>query len=82
MSFGAGVSSPVFSFSTMEVSFDLLNDRILKGTKIGELSIAPNPLNFDGHEPLFGSVRIAIRDDEGKMNDNDHYILIVEDPSL
>ena len=70
--FGAGVSFPQFPFSEMEISFDLLNDRILEGTEIGELSIARDPNNFDGHEPLFRSVRIAIKDDEGKMNDVDH----------
>ena len=82
MSFGAGISFPQFRFSQMEISFDLLNDLILEGTEIGELSINQDPLNFDGHEPLLKSVRIAIRDDEGKMNDNDRYTLIVEDPSL
>ena len=82
VSFGAGVSSPVFAFSLMEASFEVLNDRILEGTEIGQLSIAQDPLNFDGHVPLFGSVRISIRDDEGKMKDIDHYTLIVEDPSL
>ena len=82
MSFGPGVIFPQFNFGHMEVSFDLLNDEILEGTEIGELSIYPNPLNFDGHEPLFKSVRIAIRDDEGKMKNIDHYTLIVEDPSL
>ena len=82
MSFGPGVNFPQFNFSHMEVSFDLLNDEILEGTEVGELSIAQNRLNFDGHEPLFKSVRITIRDDEGKMKDIDHYTLIVEDPSL
>ena len=82
MSFGAGVSSPVFAISTMDVSFELLNDRIFEGTEIGELSIARDPFNFEGNAPLFMSVRIAIRDDEGKMKDNDHYTLILEDPSL
>ena len=66
LSFGSGVSSPSFSFSEGEISFEVLNDRILEGTEIGELQIAPDPLNFDGHTPLFKSVRIIIRDDEGK----------------
>ena len=69
VSFGPGVSFPQVSFSKMEIYFDLLNDRIFEGTEIGELQIAPNPANFDGHTPLFKSVRIAIRDDEGKMNE-------------
>ena len=65
VSFGAGIIYPEFSFSTMEISFDLLNDRILEGTEIGELSIARDPNNFAGSTPLFNSVRIIIRDDEG-----------------
>ena len=73
MSFGPGVISPQFPFSAMEVSFDLLNNRICEGTEIGQISIAPDPLNFDGHKPFFKSVRIVITDDEGKMNDIDHY---------
>ena len=69
ISFGAGISFPQFSFSDMEILFEVLNDRILEGTEIGELQIAPEPNAFDGHTPLFKSVRIIIRDDEGEMND-------------
>ena len=72
MSFGAGTRTPGFAFSQMEISFDLLNDRIPEGTEVGELTIAPDPTNFDGHAPLFKSVRITIRDDEGKINDIDY----------
>ena len=66
MSFGPGVRIRQFAFSEMELSFDLLNDRILEGTEIGELSIALNVSNFDGYTPYFKSVRIVIRDDDGK----------------
>ena len=69
VSFGAGVSFPRFSFSDMEIAFEVLNDNILEGTEIGEITIAPDPTNFDGHAPLFKSVRIIIRDDEGKIDD-------------
>ena len=49
----------------MEISLEVLNDLVREGTEIGELQIAPDPFNFDGHTPLFKSVRIIIRDDEG-----------------
>ena len=65
MSFGAGVSFPEFAFSTMKLSFEVLNDRIFEDTEIGQLTISPDPINFDGSAPLFDSVRIIIRDDEG-----------------
>ena len=77
VSFGAGVRTPVFGFSEMEISFDLLNDGIFEGTEVGKITIAPDPTNFDGHVPLFESVRIIIRDDEGKINDIDHNTLVV-----
>ena len=77
VSFGDGCNSfPQFHFSDMEISFDLLRDNIYEGTEIGELSLAPDPANFDGHTPLFKSVRIVIKD-EGEMNDIDYYTLIV-----
>ena len=66
MSCGAGVNYPEFFFSDMEIAFEVLNDNILEGTEIGEISIAPEPTNFDGHTPLFNSVRIGIKDDDGK----------------
>ena len=66
VSFGLGVSFPQVSFSNMEVGFGLLNDRIFESTEMGELVIAPDQANFDGHAPLFKSVRIRIRDDDGK----------------
>ena len=62
---GAGVSFSKVHFSAMEIGFDLLNDRIFEGTEIGELTIAPDPTNFDGHAPLFKSVMIKIKDDDG-----------------
>ena len=62
---GAGVSFSKVHFSAMEIGFDLLNDRIFEGTEIGELTIAPDPTNFDGHAPLFKSARIKIKDDDG-----------------
>ena len=68
VSFGAGVSFPQFFFSDMEIAFEVLNDNILEDTEVGEITIVPDPTNFDGHAPLFKSVRIIIRDDEGKIN--------------
>ena len=67
----------------MEIFIEVLNDAILEGTEVGELTIAPDPTNFDGHAPLFKSVRITIRDDEGKINDICHYRLVeMNRPSL
>ena len=82
VSFGTGVSFPGFFFSDMEINFEVLNDRILERTEIGELLIFPDPTNFDGHTPLFKSVRIIIKDDDGEINDIEHYKLLLEDPSL
>ena len=61
-------SFSTFLFSGREISFDLRNDNILEHTEEGELEIAPDPINFDGHTPLFNSVRISIKDDEGKYH--------------
>ena len=71
VSFEADARTPEFAFSEMEISFEVLNDNILEGTEVGELTIVPDPTNFDGHAPLFKSVRITIRDDEGIIHDID-----------
>ena len=68
LSFGAGTSLPVFRFSEMEIFFEVLNDNILEGTEVGEVQIVPDPANFDGSTPLFKSVTIRIRDDEGDID--------------
>ena len=68
VSFGADVRFPGFAFSGAEISFDVLNDNIFEHTEEGELSFFPQPTSFDGHTPLFKSVRIAIKDDEGKFH--------------
>ena len=68
VTFGHGYSFPQFPFSDMKISFEVLNDNILEHTEEGELEIAPDPINFDGHTPLFNSVRISIKDDEGKYH--------------
>ena len=66
---GFGSSSfPHYPFSGREISFDVLNDNILEHTEEGELEIAPDPINFAGHTPLFKSLRISIKDDEGKFH--------------
>ena len=68
VSFGAGISFPGFPFNGAEISFDVLNDNIFEHTEEGELAFFPQPTSFDGHTPLFKSVRISIKDDEGKLH--------------
>ena len=65
VSLGPGGSYSQVLFSDMEISFEVLNDRIFEGTEVGELTIDPDPINFDGHAPLFKSMRIRIKDDDG-----------------
>lgn len=56
-----------FRFSDMEIALEVLNNNILEGTEVGKLSILPDSTAFDGHEPLYGHVKIVIRDDEGTL---------------
>ena len=70
VSFG-GVSYPQFLYSRgahCQISFDVQDDLILEHTEEGELVISLNPGNFDGHTPMFKSVRIIIKDNEGKFH--------------
>ena len=61
-------SIPQFPFSGREISFEVLNDNIFEYTEEGEVVIILDPKNFDGHTPLFKSVRIIIKDDECKFH--------------
>ena len=66
-SFGSTRQFATIQFSGGLTAAAVVNDNIIEGTEIGEITIIPSNA-FKGHGSRYHTVRIVITDDEGKYS--------------